>query len=211
MTKRTKQEVVAEFRCSEILDAARTVFSKRGFNDVTVDEIAAEAGLAKATVYQYFPSKQDIYLAALRAGVHQLLERTETAMSAAEGARAKIEAFVRTRLEYLHQHQEFFAVYHAQFGNVMHPASLNEEFRALYRRQFDNLLAAIGKGIKRGELAKVNAEVLAIAIYESTRGVMVHRCLDWSSATVGQQVAALMQILWDGAAKKPAKKESPSR
>jgi AcrR family transcriptional regulator len=88
MQKRTKQEVVAEFRCSEILDAARAVFSKRGFNDVTVDEIAAEAGLAKATVYQYFPSKQDIYLAALRAGVHELLERTETAMDAAQGTRA---------------------------------------------------------------------------------------------------------------------------
>ncbi len=207
MQKRTKQEVVAEFRCSEILDAARAVFSKRGFNDVTVDEIAAEAGLAKATVYQYFPSKQDIYLAALRAGVHELLERTETAMNAAEGARAKIEAFVRTRLEYLHQHQEFFAVYHAQFGNVMHPASFNEEFRKLYRRQFEYLLAALKEGIKRGELAKVSAEVLAITIYESTRGVMVHRCLEWSSATVDQQVASLMQILWEGA----AKKESPSR
>ena len=211
MPKRTKQEVVAEFRSTEILDAARAVFSKRGFNDVTVDEIAAEAGLAKATVYQYFPSKQDIYLAALRAGIHQLLERTEAAMKGVEGARAKIEAFVRTRLEYLHQHQEFFAVYHAQFGNVMHPASLNEEFRTLYRRQFENLLAALQQGIKRGELAKVNAEVLAIAIYESTRGVMVHRCLDWSSATVDQQVAALMEILWDGAAKKAPKKGNPSR
>ena len=46
MPKRTKQEVVAEFRWSEILDAARTVFSKRGFNDVTVYEIAADAGQA---------------------------------------------------------------------------------------------------------------------------------------------------------------------
>jgi AcrR family transcriptional regulator len=207
MQKRTKREVVAEFRCAEILDAARAVFSKRGFNDVTVDEIAAEAGLAKATVYQYFPSKQDIYLAALRVGVHQLLERTETAMSAAGGARAKIEAFVRTRLEYLHEHQEFFAVYHAQFGNLMHPAALNEEFRTLYRRQFEYLLAALEEGVKRGELAKVSVDVLAVTIYESTRGVMVHRCLGWSSATVDQQVASLMRILWEGA----AKKESPSR
>ena len=207
MPKRTKQEVVAEFRCTEILDAARAVFSKRGFNDVTVDEIAAEAGLAKATVYQYFPSKQDIYLAALRAGVHQLLERTETAMREAEGSRAKVKAFIRTRLEYLHKHQEFFAVYHAQFGNVMHPASLNEEFRELYRRQFENLLAALRQGIKRGELAKVSAEALAIAIYESTRGVMIHRCLGWSTATVDQQVDSLMQILWQGI----ANKESPRR
>lgn len=202
MKKRTKQQVVAEFRCSEILDAARSVFSKSSFAEVTVDEIAAAAGLAKATVYQYFPSKQDIYLAALRAGGQELLERTKSAMDAVEGTKPKLEAFVRTRLEYLQQHQEFFAVYHAQFGNLIHPASLNEEFRTLYRRQFEYLQEALQAGIDCGELADVSAETLAIAVYESTRGVMVHRTLGWTTATVEQQVASLVQVLWDGAGSK---------
>jgi hypothetical protein len=89
----------------------------------------------------------------------------------------------------------------------MHPASLNEEFRKLYRRQFEKLQATLQQGVKRGELAKVSPESLAIAIYESTRGFMVHRCIGWTSATVDQQVADFMQILWEGV----AKKESPSR
>lgn len=202
---RTKQQVVAEFRCGEILEAARKLFSKRGFGDVTIDEIAAAAGLAKATVYQYFASKQDIYFAALRAGVHDLLARTDAQMDAAEGLRAKVEAFIRTRLEYLQQHHEFFAVYHAEFGNLTHPATLNQEFRTLYRRQFERLRGVLEEGIKRGELAGVSAETLAIAIYESTRGLMLHRSLGWSTTGVEEQVATLMRILWHGAGKKESR------
>ena len=55
---KTKQQVVMEFRRQEILDAARTVFARKGFADGIVDDIAAEAGVAKGTIYLYFPSKK---------------------------------------------------------------------------------------------------------------------------------------------------------
>jgi len=49
-------------RKREILDAARHLFSRRGYNGVTVREIAAEAGLNSAAhLYFYFPSKADLY------------------------------------------------------------------------------------------------------------------------------------------------------
>jgi AcrR family transcriptional regulator len=196
----TKQQVVAEFRCSEILVAARKVFSTQGYRDATVDDIAATAGLAKATVYAYFPSKQDIYLAALSQGVRELAQRTEQEMDAATGGiRAKIEAFIRTRLEFLFANREFFAVYHAEFGNMIHPASLNQEFRNLYRCQFDRLEAVLQQAIETGDLAGVSAETLATTIYESTRGLMLRRSIGWTSATVEEQVSSLMRILWDGA------------
>jgi AcrR family transcriptional regulator len=52
--RKTKQEMVAEFRVTEILDAARKVFAQKGFAETTVDQIAEEAGVAKGTVYLYF-------------------------------------------------------------------------------------------------------------------------------------------------------------
>src|SRR5579862_4343056 len=178
--KRTRHEVLTEFRSSEIVDAARELFSKRGFDAVTIDEIAVAAGMAKATVYQYFPSKQDIYLAALRMGAQELLAMTEAAMEKAQGAAAKVEAFVRTRLEYLRRNHEFFAVYHSEFGNLTHPAGLNREFRTLYRRQFDRLRSVIEEGVRSGEFPGISSEVLAICIYEATRGLMLHHSLGWS-------------------------------
>lgn len=196
---RTKQQVVAEFRSSEILAAARKVFSVRGFRGATVDDVAAAAGLAKATVYSYFASKEDIYLAALSKGVRDMVERTEERIQAApNGIRSKVEAYIHTRLEFLHENQDFFAVYHAEFGNLIHPASLNKEFRSLYRRQFERLRTLLEEAVENGELADVSAETLATAIYESTRGLMLRRSLGWSDASVDEQVETLMRILWDG-------------
>ena len=61
--KKTKQDVVSEFRSAEIVGVARKVFARKGFHDATVDEIAETAGLAKGTVYVYFRSKRSLYLA----------------------------------------------------------------------------------------------------------------------------------------------------
>lgn len=201
MNARTKQQVLAEFRCTEILDAARKVFSKKGFTNATVDEIADAAGLTKATVYQYFPSKQEIYLTALRDGVTELAERTQQSMAQATGGiRNKVETFIRARLQFLYENRDFFAVYHSEFGNLIHPASLNREFRALYRRQLESLETELRAAVADGSLVDVCPETLATTIYEATRGLMLRRTLGWTALSVEDQVTMLMKILWHGVA-----------
>ena len=196
----TKQQVVAAFRSSEILDAARKVFSKRGFRDATVDEIAEAAGLAKATVYQYFPSKQEIYLAAMRHGAMEMIEKTQREVDAAAGIRAKLTAFARTRLAYLEENREFFSVYNSQFGNLTHPASINDEFRNLYLHHLQFLEAVLRDSMQCGEIPHAPVEILATTLYEATRGLMLRRTLGWSQTTVEQEAAGLIEILWKGIA-----------
>ena len=201
MSTLTKQQVVAAFRSSEILDAARKVFSTRGFRDATVDEIAEAASLAKATVYQYFPSKQEIYLAAMRHGVIEMIDQTQREVDAAAGIRAKLTAFARTRLVYLEENREFFSVYNSQFGNLTHPASINDEFRNLYLQHLRFLEGVLRDSMERGEIPHAPIEILATTLYEGTRGLMLRRILGWSQTTVEQEVAGLIEILWKGIAR----------
>jgi AcrR family transcriptional regulator len=49
-----------------ILSTAYTLFSRRGIRDVGVDEVIARSGVAKATLYRHFPSKDDLVLAFLQ-------------------------------------------------------------------------------------------------------------------------------------------------
>jgi len=49
-----------------LLDVASRLFYRKGIRVVGVDEIVAEAGIAKMTLYKYFPSKEDLILAFLR-------------------------------------------------------------------------------------------------------------------------------------------------
>lgn len=64
----TKADVVKEFRVREIIEAARRVFTREGFKKASMDKIADEAGLAKGTVYLYFPTKDQLVAATLEAG-----------------------------------------------------------------------------------------------------------------------------------------------
>src|SRR3954464_13976957 len=54
-------------------DTARRLFSERGFERVTVSEIAREAEVAPATVFNYFPTKEDLFYSRLEAFEEELL------------------------------------------------------------------------------------------------------------------------------------------
>src|SRR5947209_7814185 len=63
----------AEERRRDILDAAMRLFARRGFSETTVQDIAAEAGMATGTVYLYFTSKEDV----LQGLHHRFMEENE--------------------------------------------------------------------------------------------------------------------------------------
>ena len=57
----------SEATIAAILRAARTSFGKRGFATTTIDQIAAESGVAKGAVYHHFASKEELFTAVLEA------------------------------------------------------------------------------------------------------------------------------------------------
>src|SRR4051812_33762903 len=97
---RTKKDAVTEFRRSTILEAACCAFARSGYESTTVDSIAAEAGIAKGTVYLYYKSKSEIYHAALSHNLQQLQAETERVLAATAGCRPKIEQFIRVRFDF---------------------------------------------------------------------------------------------------------------
>ena len=60
-----KLRLSSEERRSKIIDAARHLFSEKGFHGVTTRELAVEAGVSEALIFQHFPSKEAIYAAML--------------------------------------------------------------------------------------------------------------------------------------------------
>lgn len=195
---RTKQEVVAEFRHSGILDAARRVFARKGFENATVDDIAESAGIAKGTVYLYFRSKRDIYLAALKQGAIELNHETRRRMDAVPTAQEKIRAFVSTRIQYFEQNRDFFRIYQSEFGNLFHPAQLNEEFKDLCYGQGKALKGILDGLMRDGQIRPMRTDLAAFTIHDITRGLIFQRLLGWSRASAEDDVDSLFDLLWKG-------------
>jgi AcrR family transcriptional regulator len=196
---RTKQDVLSEFRCAEILAAARGVFARKGFQAATMDDVASAAGVGKGTLYLYYRSKRDIYLGALEQGLRDLQELTRTEVEAAPTIEAKIRAFVLTKIRYFDAQRDFYRIYHAEFGNVVaHPACLPKELMALYLEQVRQLEQALQRALDANEIRPLHAGTVAFAIFEITRGLIAQRLLDRSTGTAEDDGTFIVDLIWKG-------------
>jgi AcrR family transcriptional regulator len=66
--------VDVEARTASVMEAAATIFAQRGYNAATIEEIAHAAGIGKGTTYEYFPSKQELFLAVIDHDWRRLVE-----------------------------------------------------------------------------------------------------------------------------------------
>lgn len=80
----TRRRLTAEERRAGILDAALAVFSARGYHASSIDDIAREAGISKALIYEHFDSKQGLYGDLLEQNANELFERLASSLAGVE-------------------------------------------------------------------------------------------------------------------------------
>ena len=190
---KSKQQVVSDFRRGEIIDAARRVFARRGFEGGIIDEIAKEANIAKGTVYLYFRSKAEIYKAVFDHDMKALKQSTMDRIDAAGTLREKIEAFILARLENAESRQDFFRIMDAEQG---HLSITRSQYRNWLREPVLHLAGVIEDAIHRGEIRQLPAERAAWAIADMTRGAIQRRLLGQNDRSVGEDAEFLSNFAW---------------
>lgn len=102
VSKRRKRE--RERRTNEIIDVAERMFSLKGFNKTTMDDIAVELELTKPALYRYFKSKEDLYFAVVVRGTNilnkMMIEAVESKKTGVEKIHATGIAFCRFYKKY---------------------------------------------------------------------------------------------------------------
>jgi hypothetical protein len=88
-----------DMRCEEILDKATEVFAEHGYRNTDVQYIADPLVIGKATIYRYFPTKEQLFLAAVERGVSLLNETIGRAVDRVNDPIAKMTAAIRNYLK----------------------------------------------------------------------------------------------------------------
>ena len=106
-----RKEREKEARREEILAAAETVFFEKGLTGSTVDDIAAEAELSKGTIYLYFRSKEDLYLAVTNRGIDIMQEMFERAIGTGENPIKLVSNLGDAYNAFFQKHQDYFRMF----------------------------------------------------------------------------------------------------
>ncbi len=86
-----------------ILNAARKRFAYYGFSKVTMDEIAVDVGMGKASLYYYFPTKDGLFHAVIKNEVEQFLTVAYSLLDEKITASKMLKAYAAKRIEYFHK------------------------------------------------------------------------------------------------------------
>jgi AcrR family transcriptional regulator len=102
---RPKDEQLGARRTEEILDVAVKLFAAHGFTNTDVQAVANQLGVGKGTIYRYFPTKQDLFLAAVDRGMRRLMDFIEASMTD-DDLLIQLEQSIRAYLEFFHNNPE---------------------------------------------------------------------------------------------------------
>jgi AcrR family transcriptional regulator len=81
-------------RPQELLQAALDLFAERGFAATRIEEVAQRAGVSKGTLYLYYPSKEDLFKAVVRANLSSLIAEGEEAARCFEGSSSELLSYL---------------------------------------------------------------------------------------------------------------------
>jgi AcrR family transcriptional regulator len=129
MAAARRARLTTDARREQLVALGGEIFSERPFDEVSIDDIAAAAGISKGLLYHYFPSKRDFYVAVVREAADEMQAVTETDpdLPALERLSAGLDRY----LEYVETHARGFAtVLRAGIGSDPEVASIVEDVRA---------------------------------------------------------------------------------
>jgi AcrR family transcriptional regulator len=132
-----------------LLQAAAGHFARHGYEAANVNAIALEAGFAKGTIYNYFPSKRELFAEVLSEACRRAVERYAT-LEHGTSTRESLEALVRADVAVVREEEAFMKVL------VREAMSFRSETYALILERHAPFLAVIceilERGMERGEI-----------------------------------------------------------
>ncbi|MEW6265828.1 MAG: TetR/AcrR family transcriptional regulator [Thermodesulfobacteriota bacterium] len=155
-----------EQRRQAITRAAIKVFSAKGFDQATMDDIMLEAGCSKSLIYWYYSSKAALFEQLLDLCMGQHVELTERAVKSPAGFRARLSRLVGDFIEYYRQNPDLNKLVH--FGSLHGSDSSRENFSQKLTGYHDLILKLLEEffreGIASGEI-KPETDVAAVALF----------------------------------------------
>ncbi|HTL34097.1 MAG TPA: TetR/AcrR family transcriptional regulator [Kofleriaceae bacterium] len=149
------QRMENDERRAQLLALGRAAFAKYPYDEVSIDDLAEKAGLSKGLFYYYFPTKRDLYTAAVEVTTRELITTVVAKVAQANTPRDRAMAGVEAYLDHVErQGSSFVALMRGGIGTDSKVAGVVDKVRAQMLEQFMGG-APIGAFLKKRPLGRI--------------------------------------------------------
>jgi AcrR family transcriptional regulator len=193
---RPADDALRDRRQDEILEAAAELFAQHGYPEATTEMLADKLAVGKGTIYRYFPTKRDLFLAAVDRMMHRLLDTIEEATAPIKDPLERIWHGISTYLTFFAEHPEFAELIiqeRAQFKDRKTPTYFEhrEAHRERHRAFFRDLIAA-------GRMRDLPVDHIDDVLNDLVYGTMFTNYFTGRRRSAAEQAREILDVVFHG-------------
>lgn len=194
---RPKDPALEARRRDEILTAAALVFAEVGYAVADVQLIADKLGIGKGTIYRYYPTKRELFLATVDRGLDELSARIDAVVLDPVGDPvAQFQETIRTYLRFFHERPEMVELF------IQERAAFRDRHTPRYfvvsTEEHNKHAAFIDRLLATGQIRPMSLEQFCTVIGDALYGTVVSNQLSGRPAEPEAQASVLIDVLLHG-------------
>ena len=180
----------------EILTAAGMVFGRYGLKKTTMGDILREAGVARATLYKYFSSKDEVFEAVVEREVEDILGAVRAAVAEAGTTRGELRAAVMTYTDMITHKVNIYRVTLKTLSDMMPMRS--EQVQKMARQLQDVFRGILADGVADRGIAVEDVDLTALTLVYALKGIFMSAATDMWLESREVIVDRLLDLVLDG-------------
>jgi AcrR family transcriptional regulator len=208
--KKIREQAVRDVKSNIILDAALAVFAEKGFHETRLEDIAEEAGFSKASLYNYYESKEVIFLNLVVREHERLVEAVKGKIDLSKSLEENLVDIFNTIFSYFGRHFAFIlTISHFRTMSLVHFESLYKNHKHLLssfekstQRVPELLVTLLRAARERGEIeSSLDDEKLAKYISSLIRGILIEWKIRGKMGDIDEEITYALSFIKRGLGK----------
>lgn len=190
------------FKKNEILSAAVRLFAQKGYERTTLDEIASAAEFGKGTIYNYFNSKEDIFLAIMEEITENYFNQLKVNYDSTTSLKELVRKMSLAIFNFYAKNTEEFVLMH-RIRNLtisFNPVEKSEKLKANFDNIKDLYTKRISSAIESKEIKRISIDSLQLLMQSMFFGYLhqLHVCKKLTEVDIETEVSFIVDVLFSG-------------
>jgi AcrR family transcriptional regulator len=195
---RPKDDSLAARRQEEILEVATRIFATDGYQSTDLQEVADVLGVAKGTLYRYFPSKKELFLACVDHGRNRLGEKVLQSLALSTDPLETIAIVIRAFFAFFDEHPELVELIIQERAEFRDRNKHTYFFQCDDKGDDDPWEALISEPIRAGRMRNVPVKRVTDVLSNLVYGTMFSNYFTGRQESLEAQTDDIIDVVFNG-------------